>query len=315
MPRFNELFKDYTQVDNVKLLDEKLPLDVYYGRDQEGKLCIAFTTPFSAQMPKSTKLLEFAQYKVGSTFWTYVSLQDEEIRSTFYAFCEDIVESICTLSDDKEAFQCILDRIRIWKRMFASKSGLLSEIAIQGLFGELYFIDEYLIPKFGMEKAIKSWGGPLGMPKDFSLGLEWFEVKCMSATEESVHISSHEQLLSDNPGHLTVVKIERMPEAFNNGVSTINALFEKVKLTLSSMPEILDDFVMKLSKLGYTPDDYYDKFRYKTIGMNFYRVDDRFPRLTSPSSFGSAISAISYWLLINALKPYLESDEQWKKTF
>ena len=313
--RFKELFDDYSQTDNVRLLREELPLEVYYGRDYKGRLCLAIVVPFSAQMPKPTKLLDFMQAKVGHDFWTYISLTDEEAKSTFYALCEDIVDNIAPLTDQKEAFQHVLDRVRIWKRMFAAKGGLLSETSIQGLFGELYFIDEYLIPKFGKEKAIRAWGGPLGMSKDFSVGLEWYEVKCASATEDSVQISSHEQLLSDNPGHLVVAKVEKMPEAFNNGISTINALFEKIKLTLDDSPELFDDFMEKINKVGYIPDDAYDRFKYKTIGMNFYKVDEQFPRLTSPSSFGNAISAISYRILINALIPYMEEDEQWKKTF
>ena len=307
--RFKEVFNDYSESDNVRLLREKLPLDVYYGRDGKGRLCLAVVAPFSAEMPKSTKLLEFTNVKNGRDFWTYISLVDEEAKTTFYALCEDIVECLAPISDEKEAFQLVLDRIRIWKRMFAAKGGLLSESFIQGLFGELYFIDNYLIPKFGREKAIKAWGGPLGMSKDFTIGLEWFEVKCVSATENSVQISSHEQLLSDNPGHLTIVDVEKMPEAFNNGISTINALFAKIKLALNDYPELLDSFVEKVSKLGYAPDDAYDRFKYKVVGMNFYKVDESFPRLTSPSSFGSAISSISYRLLINAIKPYLEDGE------
>ena len=313
--RFKDLFEDYTQSDNVRLLKEKLPLEIYYGRDYKGRLCLAVAAPFSAQTPKPTKLLDFYQTKSNREYWSYICLTDEEVKSAFYAFCEDVVDAIVPLTDQKEAFQHILERIRIWKRMFASKSGLLSESSIQGLFGELYFIDEYLIPKFGKQKAVRAWGGPLGMSKDFSVGLEWFEVKCVSATEDSVSISSHEQLLSDNPGHLTIVKVEKMPEAFNNGISTINALFDKIKLTLEDTPDLLDEFMEKINKVGYVPDDAYDRYKYKTIGMNFYKVDDSFPRLTSPSAFGNAISAISYKLLINAIAPYLEGDELWKKTF
>ena len=313
--KFSVLFGDYTQTDNVRLLSEGLPLEVYYGRDFQGRLCLAIATPFMAQMPRPTKLLDFYQTKSSRDYWTYISLTDEEVRSVFYAFCEDIVDSLAGLSDQKEAYQRVLERVRIWKRMFASKSGLLSEASIQGLFGELYFIDEYLIPKFGKEKAVHAWGGPLGLSKDFSVGLEWFEVKCVSATENTVTISSHEQLLSDNPGHLTVVKVEKMPEAFNNGISTINALFDKIKLTLKETPDLLEEFLDKINKLGYVPDDAYDRYKFKAIGMNFYKVDDSFPRLTSPLAFGKAISAISYRLLINAISPYLEDDELWKKTF
>ena len=315
MTKFNELFRDYSQSDNVKLLREELPLEVYYGRDFKGRLCLTIVVPFSAQMPKPTRLLDFFQVKIGHDFWTYISLTDEEAKTTFYALCEDIVDSVASIADQKEAFRLAFERIRIWKRMFAAKGGLLSETSTQGLFGELYFLDEYLIPKFGKEKAIKAWGGPLGMSKDFSVGLEWFEVKCVSATENSVQIASHEQLLSDNPGHLVVAKVEKMPEAFNNGISTINALFEKIKRRLSDTPMLLDGFMEKICKLGYVPDESYDRFKYKVVGMNFYKVDGQFPRLTSPSSFGSAISAISYRLLINAIKPYLEDDELWKKTF
>ena len=304
--QFKKLFENFYQTDNLRLLKDNLPLDIYYGRDYNGRLCFATTTPFSAQLPKGTKLLEFVQTKSGALFWTYISLKDEEARSVFFAFCDDVVDSIRECKEDRDAFQTVLERIRIWKRMFSSRSGVLSEQGIQGLYGELYFIDHYLIPKFGKEKAIKAWGGPLGMSKDFSLGLDWFEIKCVSATEASVVISSHEQLLSDNPGHLVIVKSEKMAEEFNNGIATINALFDKIKGCISDMPELLDSFIEKLSKLGYTPDDAYDQYKYKVISMNFYLVDDKFPRLTCPSDFGGAIAAISYRLLLNSISKYIE---------
>jgi hypothetical protein len=305
---FSKLFADFTQVNNLKLIPGSRPLKVYYGRDDKGQLCIAIVSPFSSLLPKSTKAMEFSQHKNGSEFWTYIGLQDEAEKSAFFSFCDDLISTIEEAADDKSAFQGVLDRIALWKKMFSSRGGLLTEKVIQGLFGELLFIDEYMIPKFGKEKAIKAWGGPLGLPKDFTIGLDWFEVKCILATEYSVTISSHEQLLSSNPGHLVVIKVEKMTEAFNNGISNVNLLFSKIEKELSDTPEVLDDFFTKVKKLGYWPEDAYDAYRFKVVDKVFYSVTEGFPRITSPSTFGNAFGKISYELLINAIDKFKEEN-------
>jgi hypothetical protein len=311
--KFANLFAEFAQVNNLKMIEDERPLDVYYGRNEDGRLCIAVVSKFSSLLPKPTKAMEFIQRKIGQEYWTYISLLDESAKSTFFWFCDDLLQTIDAAADDKAAFQGILDRIAIWKKMFSSRGGLLSEKVIQGLFGELVFLDEYMIPKYGKEKAVKAWGGPLGLPKDYTIALDWFEVKCILATDYSVTISSHEQLLSSNPGHLVVIKVEKMPEAFNNGISNVNLIFSKIGKELNDMPEILEDFFAKVRKIGYWPDDAYDNYRYKIVDKSFYSVSEGFPRITSPSSFGDAFGKISYELLLNAIQKFTEGDQEWTK--
>ena len=59
---------------------------------------------------------------------------------------------------------------------------------IQGLFGEMYFLKNYMIPKFGINSAIFSWSGPEQTSKDFSLENNWFEIKTISAKSSLVKI-------------------------------------------------------------------------------------------------------------------------------
>lgn len=310
---FANRFEKFTQVNNLKMIEGDRPLDVFYGRNEEGRLCVAVVSKFSSLLPKPTKVMEFLQRKIGEEYWTYISLLDESTKSTFFWFCDDLLQTIDLAPDDKAAFQGVLDRIAIWKKMFSSRGGLLSEKTIQGLFGELVFLDEYMIPKYGKEKAVKAWGGPLGLPKDFTIALDWFEVKCILSTDYTVTISSHEQLLSTNPGHLVVIKVEKMPEAFNNGISNVNLLFSKIEKELNDKPDTLEDFFSKVRKIGYWPDDAYDSYRFKIVEKSFYSVSDGFPRITSPSSFGNAFAKISYELFINAIQKFKEEDQEWTK--
>ena len=313
MKSMADYFSEFEDTNRTKLyIDRPTPIDIFYGRDDAGRLCIALTSTFSVKVPKNTKTLDFIQVKNQEKYWTYICLNDESAKSVFYAFCQDVIDIVANSSDDRTAIKNAIDRIMSWKRMFSSRTGLLTENEIKGIFGELYFLDNVIIPDIGCEKGVKAWGGPLGLSKDFSNGLEWYEVKTVSANVCSVNISSHEQLLSNNPGYLVLIRVEAMPEGFNNGIATINDLFDKLKNELRTFPEASDEFFNRLSKIGFAPEDAYNHYRYKVVSMTAYLVDDKFPKITSPTKFGEAFSKISYSLLINAIAPY-EEEKTWTK--
>lgn len=301
-----ELFTQLAPNDKFHLidLDQKLPL--FYGIDKKGRYCLAYESEKSASDLIGTKILEIVSAKTKSGhYMTFLALSDNDFRSVFFSLCDDIISVLNSISDNYSGFLIFVDRIKKWKKMFASKSGLLSESVIQGLYGELYFLDDYMFQKYGMEKAIKSWGGPQGMAKDFSVDLDWFEVKCIGYGKDRVTISSAQQLASENPGYLVAVKTETVPEGFDNGIATVNELFYKICKELNKLPGSLDLFLDSIHKRGFNPEEEYDKYRFNVTGMDFYLVDKDFPKVILPPSYQSSIGKITYELILNSLKKYL----------
>ena len=58
-----------------------------------------------------------------------------------------------------------------------AKRDLLSEFQILGLMGEILFLREFLIPKYGEKMALLGWSGQELTHKDFSYANEWYEIK------------------------------------------------------------------------------------------------------------------------------------------
>lgn len=304
MAKIEALLNSVTESNQIKLIREPSPIRFFYGRDADNHMIVSIVTKFSCSFPKSTESLGLNQIFQGGLFWNNIVLKDELARTAYFAFCQDLFDISVSASDEKTCLKSIVNQISSWKRMFSNRTKLLSEQETMGLFGELYFLSNYIFKKFGLEEGLKAWSGPLGLSKDFAKGLDWWEVKTSKATAVSVSIHSHEQLLSQNPGYLVIIKVEPMSEAFQNGIANINDLFDSIRLKVKDYPELLEIFFDRIRKARYWPDERYGQFRYQVVDISFYLVDSDFPRLPSPTFYGTAVSKISYDLIINSLSKY-----------
>ena len=307
MKSSQEMFDQLKPQDNYHLFDLATKLPLYYGIDNKGRYSIYFESVKPCKELYGTKILGiFCGKRNDGKYITYISLEDDSYKPIFFCLCDDIVSLLNGISDNQSGYQAFIDRIKRWKRMFSSKSNLLSDIEIQGLYGELYFMDTFMFHTFGKEKAIKAWGGPQGMSKDFSIDLDWYEVKCINSNSDKISIASEQQLSSENPGHLVVIRTEAVPEGFENGIATINELFQKITRELSQLPDSLELFLDCLHKRGYAPEEEYEKIRFNVIESKFYLVDNNFPTIKISEDSRCAIGKVTYELLINALDKYLE---------
>ena len=136
-------------------------------------------------------------------------------------------------------------RLLIWKKMLgrAVVNGMTEE-KVRGLFGELYFLYNYMKPKYTLDSSVKAWGGPDGDSKDFTIDNQWYEVKSVGTSTNEVKITSLIQLDSDVSGDLSIVRIEVMSDAFSNGMSSLEEL---VTLILREIEDqsVKDLFVSK----------------------------------------------------------------------
>ena len=95
----------------------------------------------------------------------------------------------------------------------------MSDTEIVGLLGELLFMDDHMIPQYGVATALASWMGPEKTHKDFSTENMWYEIKTINSGKTTVRISSLEQLDGDIEGQLVVYDLEKMSPSFNSEFS------------------------------------------------------------------------------------------------
>lgn len=294
-------------LDNQRKIESKAKVKIYYGLTSEGMKRISFLSscrPFAIESTKLIKVLQLNESE--NVYWTCFDLLDSQAESAYFSLVEDLIDSVEVCMDELSCMKEIKNRFTIWKKMLGRQlQNGMSEEKVRGLFGELYFLYTYMIPEYGYESAIKSWGGPDGDSKDFSILNIWYEIKAIGLNTNEVNISSLGQLDSDVPGYLSVVKIEAMSDMYNDGLSCIEdivrAIFNKIDdLSIKSL------FINKLDRVKYSPIDDGIKKKFKSHGITRYLVNDSFPRICAKDIKYPEIDKISYTLYIKSIDRFKE---------
>ncbi len=292
---------------NQKKLDLNSALGVYYGLSKEGHLRLAFMSVCKPPKMESTKVLQVTQgMESQNVYWTCFDLLQHDAKKVFFAFCSNLAESVSDVIDEQKALLALKKRYITWKTMFKRDAdSKISREFLQGLFGELYFLKNYMIENYGAEVSVNAWSGPDAKSKDYAVGTTWFEIKTVGANSTAVRISSLTQLDSEYDGHLVIIRAEAMSDEFDNGESSVGQLFRYI------FDQIQDEtvegiFLSKLSAYGFDISDKTFDQRFNVKSMNFYLVNDSFPRLTDTKVPYPEMSDVNYSLIINALKCYME---------
>ncbi len=292
---------------NQKKLNIHSVIGVYYGLSKDGNYRIAFLSSSVAPKIESTKMLRVTQgEEAANTYWTCFDLLQHDAKKVFFTFCANLIDAVTDIYDEQKALYALKKRYITWKTMFRrDSSNKLSKEVLQGLFGELYFMKKYMLDRFGAAVAVQAWSGPDFKSKDYAVDTEWFEVKTVGANTTTVHISSLAQLSSDHYGHLIVVKAEAMSDQFSNGESSIEELFNYIFAQIND--ETAEGiFLSKLSAFGFDSSDESFMSKFDVKSMTSYKVSGDFPRLTEKDITRPEICDVSYSLIINSLKDYME---------
>lgn len=306
---FEVLFKnaDIHAEGEQKKIDVTSALGVYYGITIEGNLRLAFRSSITPPRIESTKLLVVTQGEESSkVHWTCFDLTSLDASPAFYAFCRNMVESIVGISDEADALNKLKRRYICWKALFKyeGKTGVSKEM-IQGLFGELFFLEELMISKYGVDESILSWSGPDSASKDFSINNTWYEVKTIGANASTVKISSIAQLSSDLTGHLCVVRVEKMSDEFTNGKSSILEILSLILNRISS--ETIEDILLsKIAKYGINLQSKEINCRFDVKGLEMFTVTSDFPRISINNNPFPEITNVAYEISVSGIQRFLE---------
>jgi hypothetical protein len=282
-------------------VDNSHPLELMLGVDDKGRKAIRLIGKFSVHHVKSTNEIEVNHFTLNSGHNTILlSLVNDKNSSIFFKFCEDIIEYLRDVDDEIIGYQKLISRYSNWRNIFVRSGNIMSESEIMGLLGELLFLKNHLFKKIGIEKAIHSWTGQELTHKDFSNAENWYEIKAVNKSKDSVHISSLEQLDSNVAGFLVVIKLEKMSINFD-GMRLSNVVSEVLSFIKNDILESL--FLEKLGKSGYDVSAVYDEYVYALDSTKFFRVVDDFPKITR-SNINKAIKSASYEISLTDLEKY-----------
>jgi len=310
MSDIREIYKRISQKmaeSNFKI-NENIILPCYMGYSKEGNLQFSIVSKIDAPNFGSTKLITVRQGREDENiFWSIFILNDSSATNVFLTLIEDLIDSIREENDQMIALNIMKNRLYIWKKLLNQNNAFhLTDSKRIGLFGELLFLKKIIIPEYGIYDGLRAWSGPDGTKKDFSINDKWFEIKTIYAGNDSIKISSVDQLDSDNAGYLCICKIEEMSLSFTEEYSSLNDIFTYF-VNLIKDAEQLDDFIDKLNKVGFAPGDRDNDTKYKLVAIDKYKVEDDFPRLRLSDVKYTEIRKLTYELSIGDLVRFKEN--------
>ena len=287
--------------DSQKLINLNGIVKAYYGINKDGFFRISFLSKENPNIKGTTKNIEIVQGEASGNYWTCFDLKNDSLLSVFCTFGEDMISCVVNEKNEYHAISNLRTRFNTWLALFKKSRNPLSEEEAKGLFGELWFLSEYMLCKYGVDDAINSWSGPEKYSKDYSINETWYEIKTINNSSATIKISSLQQLSSNVIGHLVIVRVEEMSELFNGLKSSINKLCQVIISKISDS-NTKDNFLDKLSNMGYDFCDDLGNKNYQVHSMQSYLVDDDFPVLRESDIKSEAINNVSYELIVKFIK-------------
>ncbi len=288
-------------------LDSQYRVNIYLGYSEAGHMSLVITEPGRLEKVKSTREIQvvMGKRKDGNMALSF-NLLNSQSQPIFLLLCDDLIAE-CGRAGHAGAISAALGRWKHWVDMFSKRpSQLMDAQSIKGLLGELIFLRDLFIPKYGESKAVISWMGPMAGHKDFEIEDTWYEIKSVSESAARVEISSLSQLDSCEPGHLGIVRLEKT-NASVDGAINLNKMVQDLENSLTQT-DIRELFRFKIRNAGYGPDPEYDKECYRYVGRNMYKVTDGFPMLRR-SEIDPAISDARYSILLYGLERFMEDED------
>lgn len=285
-------------------IDSTYAVNIFVGFDADGRMTVVITENAVCKPVRSTKLIEVAlKMRNDGKMALSFALLDTAYESLFMIFCKDLI-AVCEKAGNNQAIVCAITRWKYWKELFGKrKQTILDKQEIKGLIGELLILKEYILTKWGEDKAVQAWMGPLLGHKDFEIDDTWFEVKSVNENAIQVKISSFEQLESETDGHLVVVRLEETSTVAENAVN-INKLVAEL-IGLISDVDNLGILQTKLDNIGYSFDEEYNSWNFLYKGRQSYYVDDKFPRIRK-RDVDNAIGNAQYTIMIDGIEQFKE---------
>lgn len=233
-----------------------------------------------------------------------VRLTDDSYRELFSSLVQDVARALVAQADSRVAFGTLVARLKAWQGFMqrATPDGLdvISQI---GLYGELRFLHDQLIPCLGAGRALQSWTGPAGAPQDFQCGATAIEVKTTAADHHLLRITNALQLDDSTIDalYLAHFAVDRR----NAHGRTLVELIHEIRSVISSDGSASELFSSRLLQAGYH-DCHTELYRHAGFAdraLQIYRVRDTFPRILM-SNIPDGLADIKYSIQAAAIAPF-----------
>lgn len=295
-----DLWQHVKEANAFRRVSETHPLDLYVGLSTHMERTLLLRLDHEPPTLPLLRKLRITRQPLDHGRWNLIfSVLNPSDNPLFNALCADLVEFTRTATASAHPDEVVLRRLSRWRTLLQGEGGGLSDKELRGLAAELLVLQNVLIPRLG-PAAVSTWAGPLGAPQDFDLGDAFWEVKSTHSGSTQVTINSLEQL--STPGRLFLVCV-RLDQGRDSGES-VPDLVSAIANLLEPHAVFAETFAARLAAVGYESEEKYQTVRFHFNGLNFYEVDDGFPRIR-PESVPSGVSDVSYKISLGAIQGWM----------
>ena len=234
-----------------------------------------------------------------------IALQNKQFAGIFTTLIEDITDRIAKTSNDIESIKVLDERLKQWQSFLKQENPQTLSLEEQiGLFGELYFLRDYLLSDFDVDKVLGAWRGPKKDSKDFNFGTVFLEIKTsLLPSKNKIYISSENQLDVQPDKTLFLVHV-CLEENLHLGES-LPDLVGSVEKILAGHIGAFKLFRQLVQLAGYfeVHDRVYELHKYQIDQTSCYWVDDTFPKIV-PKNLLAAIQNVRYSIALAACESH-----------
>lgn len=311
----NEIFESTNPWDDIdpkaeRLIDTKNDLfKVYWSVESDGNYSLTIKTEsekIAIEVIETTiqlKNINIQGYQSTEGIYSIVfTLLDRTAWEIFYKLCEDLIAVTTKAETIDELIGRLLERLRLWQKLLQEDvPSKLSQSVEMGLYAELTYLRDHILPVFEAEEALKAWVGHEGDKQDFVFERAAVEIKSrMSTKANRVVISSVDQLVSAKENlYLNVFTLT----VHLNG-STLHDLYREISSQLGVMWKQL--FEKKVMQAGFYPMIHTEDMLRKFVvdELKGYSVKGDFPRITQ-DDLKKGISKVIYEVDLSQANTFL----------
>lgn len=293
-------------------VDRSHPHDFFWGKDVSGHYLLVLR--FDAALLDDIKIRKIALTGITTDIRVIsdtadgvflIALQNAENADIFFTLCDALVKKTRNVPDVHAAIAVIYAQLERWRTLLSrTNRNRLSAQEVQGLFGELLFLEECIDGKHvSTQAAVEGWQGPMGAPHDFIFGQSAVEIKSISGSyADSVKISTESQLITHlDTLHLRVVFLAVDTDC-NTGLSLNDSIIRLKEKIVDS--DLVSTFEERLAEVGYIDIPEYDFPCFSLVQTRTYEVREGFPRIT-PESLAPGISDVSYCIAFSSIVGFI----------
>ena len=223
-----------------------------------------------------------------------ISLLDSSYADIFLDLCNDLIGSTMLRSTRTDGLTNLINRCWRWQSLFYKRgSPLLSTEEQQGLFSELSFLVDSLVPSLGIRAALEMWQGPYGSFHDFVSKNYDVEIKSFRTIgTPRMRISSEYQLERPLDKRLYLACFALIHD--NSVGISLTSLAERLStLIADGCPSCSGLFQSLLDEAGFAWTHDYEGSRWSIRSQSFYEVADGFPTINR-AMLDMAITHVEY---------------------